>query len=250
MGGTTARRPAAPAARRPAALVLAAALLLTGGQLHAATAATAAGPGLRPPAAGADDPVPPPGEDPALPPVEDPALPPVGEAATPLPQIDADNPGLRMREGATLAEPRVLDIVSIVESEGGEERREQTTVSLKFALQAEVLFGRDSHELNPRANSRIAAIAEEIRRNGAKQVRVFGFTDDLGSYRHGRTLSRKRADAVHAMLDGQVEDHTVSYIVRGYSEDFPIADNSTEEGREKNRRVEVSFPTKGSGDGS
>ncbi|GLF94385.1 OmpA family protein [Streptomyces yaizuensis] len=224
---TTGRRRHRPV-RRPAAATLAVTLLIGAAQLHAATTATA-GPGTRYGSAAADDPVTPPGS----------------VATYTPPVIDGDNPGLRMREGATLATSRVLDIVSIVESEGGEERREQTTSSLKFALQAEVLFGKDSHELTPQANSRIAAIAEEIRKNGARQVRVFGFTDNLGTYRYGRVLSRKRADAVHGMLGDQLEDPAVSYIVRGYSEDFPIADNSTEEGRKKNRRVEVSFPTGG-----
>ncbi|MER6913657.1 OmpA family protein [Streptomyces sp. NPDC000594] len=205
------------ARRRPAAVTLAVILLVAGVQLHSSAAA-------------ADDP-----DDPLVP---------AGRTYTP-PEIDGDDPELRMREGATLERPRVLDIVSIVESEGGEERREQTTTSLKFALQAEVLFGKDSADLSPQANSRISAIAEEIRKNDAQQVRVFGFTDNLGSYRHGRILSRKRADAVHGMLGDQLEDPAVTYIVRGYSEDFPIADNSTEEGRKKNRRVEVSFPTDG-----
>ncbi|WP_327680766.1 OmpA family protein [Streptomyces sp. NBC_00467] len=179
-------------------------------------------------------------------PVDDqPSVPPGTESTYKPPEIDGSNPGLKMRDGATLAQPRVLDIVSIVETEGGEERREETTSSLKFALQAEVLFGKDSAKLTPQANGRISAIVAEIKKHNAQKVRVFGFTDNLGTYEHGRVLSKKRADAVHGVLSGQLDDAGITYEVRGYSEDYPIADNSSEEGRTKNRRVEVSFPTGG-----
>ncbi|MEJ8637126.1 OmpA family protein [Streptomyces sp. NPDC006475] len=176
---------------------------------------------------------------------DDPSVPPGTESTYTPPEIDGSNPGLKMRDGATLAQPRVLDIVSIVETEGGEERREETTSSLKFALQAEVLFGKDSAKLTPQANGRISAIVAEIKKHNAQKVRVFGFTDNLGTYEHGRVLSKKRADAVHGVLSGQLDDAGITYEVRGYSEDYPIADNSSEEGRTKNRRVEVSFPTGG-----
>ncbi|MEU5973467.1 OmpA family protein [Streptomyces sp. NPDC047315] len=207
--------------RHPLAASLAVLVLVTGVQLTAAPAASADG-----------GPSAPPGTEPD---------------ATP-PPVDRKDPGLRMREGATLADARVLDIVSIVETEGGEERREETTTSLTFALQAEVLFGKNSAKLTPQANSRVAAIAAEVKKHKPSAVRVFGFTDDLGTYEHGKVLSKERADAVHDLLSGELNDPGIRYDVRGYSEDYPIADNGTEEGRRKNRRVEVTFPTGAGGD--
>ncbi|MGW5422641.1 OmpA family protein [Streptomyces sp. NPDC003943] len=168
---------------------------------------------------------------------------PPGAASTgaPLPAIDTNSPALMLPDGATLAPPKVLDIKQIVEEEGGEQRREDTNVDVTFALQAEVLFGKDSARLSPSAAARIAAIAAEIRKQGSGRVRVFGFTDDLGTYEHGLKLSKERADAVQQELAKSLDAGT-TYDIRGYSEDYPIADNATEEGRKKNRRVEVSFP--------
>jgi len=156
-------------------------------------------------------------------------------------KIDANDPDLRMPEGAKLAAGRVLDIKSVVETDNGDERREDTNTKVSFALQAEVLFGKDSAKLGAKANARIQQIADEAKRQDAKSVRVFGFTDDLGSAAHGLELSRKRADAVQQRLAASL-DSSVAYQIRGYGEQYPIADNATEEGRKKNRRVEVSFP--------
>lgn len=171
-----------------------------------------------------------------------PSVPPGTEAsATPPVAVDGKDPDLKMVDGATLAPAKVLDIIQVVEDMGGEERREDSNASIKFALQAEVLFGKDSAKLSSAANSRIAAIAAEIKKQNATKVRVFGFTDNLGSSAHGDVLSKQRANAVQAVL---VKDlgSTVTFEIRGYGEQYPIADNSTEEGRKKNRRVEVSFP--------
>ncbi|WP_406252952.1 OmpA family protein [Streptomyces atratus] len=171
-----------------------------------------------------------------------PSVPPGTEATSVPPvKLDANDPDLKMPEGGTLAPAKVLDIVQVIEDEGGEERREDSNANVKFALQAEVLFGKDSAKLSSAANSRIAAIAAEIKKQNATKVRVFGFTDNLGSSAHGDVLSKQRANAVQAVL---VKDlgSTVTFEIRGYGEQYPIADNSTEEGRKKNRRVEVSFP--------
>ncbi|MFE5403483.1 OmpA family protein [Streptomyces sp. NPDC056580] len=172
-----------------------------------------------------------------------PSEPPGTEPSATAPvKVDPTDPDLKLPEGATLAEPKVLDIKSVVEDQSGDERREDTNADVTFALQAEVLFGKDSAKLGGEAKARIATIADEIKKQNATRVRVFGFTDDLGSSAHGDVLSRQRANAVQAVLDQELNDPNVTFEVRGYGEQYPIADNSTEAGRKKNRRVEVSFP--------
>ncbi|NUL34240.1 OmpA family protein [Streptomyces lunaelactis] len=157
-------------------------------------------------------------------------------------KIDVTDPDLKMVDGATLAQGKVLEIKQVVGDEAGNEQREDSNSEVKFSLQAEVLFGKDSAELSSAANSRIRAIADEIRKQNAKKVRVFGFTDDLGSSAHGDVLSKQRADAVHGELSKELAAVGITYEIRGYGEQFPIAENSSEENRRKNRRVEVSFP--------
>ncbi|MGW5851885.1 OmpA family protein [Streptomyces sp. NPDC055254] len=206
---------------------------------HRTTAATAvvglviagvhfAGAGI----AHADDPAPsvPPGTEPS--------------ASAPV-AVKADSPRLKLPQGGTLAPPKVLDLVEVVEDIGGEQRRQETNQTVMMALQSEVLFPEDSAVFNAQAAARIQAIGNEINQQKATRVRVFGFTDDQGSYEHGKELSKKRADAVQSELAKTVTDPNVVFDVRGYSEDYPIADNSTEEGRKKNRRVEITFPRSG-----
>jgi outer membrane protein OmpA-like peptidoglycan-associated protein len=168
-------------------------------------------------------------------------------------KVDASDPDLELPEGATLAAPKVLDIVSVTDSStsktatasSGEERQQESNSTVTYALQADVLFDKNSAKLNATAAARIKAIASDI---AAKKVttpiRVFGFTDNLGSYEHGKVLSKARADAVYKILStalGSSSTTGYSFQVRGYSEDYPIADNSSESGRRQNRRVEITF---------
>ena len=74
------------------------------------------------------------------------------ESAAPPVKVDGNDPDLKVPQGATLADPKVLDIKSVVEDMGGEERREETNSNIKFALQAEVLFAKDSAKLSSAAN--------------------------------------------------------------------------------------------------
>ncbi|MGW0336907.1 OmpA family protein [Streptomyces sp. NPDC003011] len=174
---------------------------------------------------------------------DDPSVPPGTEPTASAPvDVDANDPDLKIPEGATLAEPKVLDIKQVVEDQSGDERREDTNADVKFALQAEVLFGKDSAKLGAEARARISSIAGEIKTQNATKIRVFGFTDNLGSSAHGDVLSKQRANAVQAVLVQELNDPGITFEVRGYGEQYPISSNATESGRKKNRRVEVSFP--------
>lgn len=109
----------------------------------------------------------------------------VTEDSSPPVHIDTGDPDLRMVQGAKLAPSKVLNIKSIVEADDGSERRQDTNDNVTFALRAEVLFGKDSAELSSDALSRIGTIAAEIKKQNATSLRVFGFTDNLGSAGHG-----------------------------------------------------------------
>ncbi|MBD0740149.1 hypothetical protein BGM09_12175 [Streptomyces sp. CBMA29] len=165
-------------------------------------------------------------------------------------RIDPTSPGLRLPEGSTLAPAKVLDIVSVTDESSTkasqpEQRQETSNSTVTYALQSEVLFKKDSAVLSPTATSRIQAIADDITaRHVTSPIRVFGFTDNLGSSEHGMVLSKQRADAVYKVLAtemGNAGDSSHTFQVRGYGEDYPIADNSSETGRGQNRRVEITF---------
>lgn len=178
-------------------------------------------------------------------------------AAAPLPSAAASgahalltigSPGLALRAGATLAPPKVLDLGSqhagigeVVEDQERAERREDTGTQVTFGLQSEVLFTKDSARLGSSARSRIASVAREIEPQPGTEVRVYGFTDDLGSSSHGDALSQQRAVAVQRVLAQELRGTAVTFDTHGFGERHPVASNATEASREKNRRVEISY---------
>lgn len=155
--------------------------------------------------------------------------------------VDPHAEVLELKKGAKLAPAVVVDILSVSGDLSGDSGRQESNDDIKLTLQSEVLFAKDNAELSGRADARVAEVAQEIKENGPRKVTVRGFTDNLGSYAHGKTLSTKRAEAVHKALAAELGASGIAYEVAGKSEDDPIADNSTEEGRKKNRRVEISF---------
>ncbi|MDW2144894.1 OmpA family protein, partial [Vibrio sp. 1833] len=74
------------------------------------------------------------------------------------------------------------------------------------------------------------------------QVEITGYTDSSGPAAYNQKLSERRAQAVADYITGAGIDAD-RLTVKGMGEENPVADNSTREGREKNRRVEVVVPS-------
>jgi phosphate transport system substrate-binding protein len=69
-----------------------------------------------------------------------------------------------------------------------------------------------------------------------KALLLFGFSDNAGGARQNIALSKDRAKAVAEQL--QMRGVKPSFV-KGFGKELPIASNNTEDGRKKNRRVEV-----------
>lgn len=69
-------------------------------------------------------------------------------------------------------------------------------------------------------------------------IDVYGHTDSTGSDSYNMDLSKRRADAVARYLISQGVN-SARIQTQGMGESYPIADNTTEEGRALNRRVEI-----------
>jgi OOP family OmpA-OmpF porin len=90
----------------------------------------------------------------------------------------------------------------------------------------------------PDSDSILGEIVKLMQQNSDLKLRVEGHTDTKGIPSANQALSEKRAQAVVAWLTA----HGVAAArlsAKGFGQDKPVADNSTEEGRAKNRRVEL-----------
>ena len=67
-------------------------------------------------------------------------------------------------------------------------------------------------------------------------LQVEGHTDDVGSDGANKRLSQARAESVRKYIIGKAVDKS-RLVAKGFGEEQPIADNTTPEGREQNRRV-------------
>jgi len=82
-------------------------------------------------------------------------------------------------------------------------------------------------------------IADLLSRNGGWKLRIEGHTDDVGKPKDNLMLSRKRADAVRDWLVANAKVAAVRLETKGLGDTKPVAENESDDGRAKNRRVEL-----------
>ena len=105
-------------------------------------------------------------------------------------------------------------------------------------LPGRVLFDSGSYFLRSESQQDLAQVANVLLRYPDTQIMVMGHTDSVGNDQSNQRLSEARAKSVADFLIFQgVAPARINWI--GYGETMPLASNSTEAGRQRNRRVEL-----------
>ena len=109
--------------------------------------------------------------------------------------------------------------------------------AVKVSFDAGILFATGKADLNASSQSSITEIAKVLKENSDMDIAIIGHTDSTGSDAVNNPLSVNRAKSVQNSLKQQ--GVTNIKRVEGQGSKNPVADNSTEDGRKLNRRVEV-----------
>ena len=99
-----------------------------------------------------------------------------------------------------------------------------------------ILFDTDSARLRPESKEQITNIVTILKAYPAVKVKIGGYTDNTGDPQANLKLSQDRATAVQSEIiaSGIAPDRVAA---EGYGETHPVADNATDAGRAKNRRI-------------
>lgn len=115
---------------------------------------------------------------------------------------------------------------------------------LRFSLDSALLFDVDESRLKPEARTQLDAMARQLASHGkGLRLTVEGHTDSTGSDARNQVLSEARAGAVAEYLARQLGLAPGSMTLRGFGATRPVASNDTEEGRARNRRVDLLVAT-------
>jgi len=109
---------------------------------------------------------------------------------------------------------------------------------LKLNIPSDISFDTGRADIKPNFRTVLDQFAQGLRDNGGSTVRIIGHTDSTGSDAINNPLSLARAESTRDyLIDRGVTGNRIAVDGRGERE--PIADNGTDAGRARNRRVEI-----------
>ncbi len=118
-----------------------------------------------------------------------------------------------------------------------DEMAEQLAASGTVTLHG-ILFDTGKSNIKPESDPVLEQVAEVLKKDAGLKLRIEGHTDNVGAKVANLTLSRGRAAAVKAALVAKGID-TGRLTAEGFGDTKPVGDNSTDQGRAQNRRVEL-----------
>lgn len=165
----------------------------------------------------------------------------VGQIVFSIPRDDGGITWCRLAPTANLGQ----QYLTIIDEEGFKKSLTFGPLELKEALDKDgrvilydILFDYDQATLKQESDKQLQHIVTLLIQNPDLKIEIQGHTDNEGEDEYNLTLSEQRANTVlqYLQLFGISTDRL---LAKGYGESQPVSTNDTEEGRAKNRRVEL-----------
>lgn len=113
--------------------------------------------------------------------------------------------------------------------------------SEKVSIALDVQFASGKSVVDAQYNDQLKKVADFLKTYASSKAEIEGHTDNVGKETFNVSLSQKRADAVRQALIERFGADGSRLSAKGYGPSQPIADNTTADGRAKNRRVVATF---------
>lgn len=126
--------------------------------------------------------------------------------------------------------------------------REKEQAEPGYLLKFNVEFDFNKSNIRPIYYGMLREAAAILKSNPGTVAEIIGHTDSIGKAHYNMLLSKRRADSVRRYLVKKSGVDSSRIVISGYGFYRPVADNRTAEGRQKNRRTEVTIVIRKSGE--
>ena len=114
---------------------------------------------------------------------------------------------------------------------------EPTPERFKYCVTLDIEYDINKAEIRPQYGDEVAKVGDFMKKYPTTTAVIEGYTDEVGTDEYNLQLSQKRAESVVIYLEEHFGIAASRLAAKGYGKTKPIADNATDTGRQKNRRI-------------
>lgn len=116
---------------------------------------------------------------------------------------------------------------------------EPTAGMMKYCVSLNIEYEIDKADVRPQYHDEVAKVGDFMKKYPTTTATIEGYTDQVGSDAHNLQLSQQRAEGVVKYLVDRFGIEPARLSAKGYGKARPAADNVTDAGRQKNRRIDA-----------